>query len=1208
MEQISAGFNDDDSMREMFAKYKDAFGYLFMDGSRFLCDRDYQCLYRNLARVAEWDKAQLSPNTYTFSRFERMINFNDNSNKKFFFRVFGIYLREATFRYSGDFTEEGAFWVNLKKGVLNDLQDAFQRVPGQEQCMRTDNRGDTFWASARDRMLGSTSETDIQNELTRSYGFLIRTVFRYFENPLNRVSQYEKSNVYVKHLTRLAGCPLNCNPVRNSYSELRINRTRNAIEQYVNTHGSATLNYAPEMRSLLINRICDFFDFLGDLDATNLKEAKEELFAWCGIANPDHYYYSWLEEEFHQGKDRIRGNRGSRTIQREYQNADFSVIFNTLNNKVSVMCPEPSYVTHVLRENGLEPRCEYYVVFDGEELFKIGPYGHIAGQQIITGEDFNRNVFKLFACDKIQFRDEDGDDSRPIKNPWMQKVALFDSKGHPSNLIETTSYLILQPQEQIQKIENACFEKIEDAIGGMNVYKIIVDDDVERISVITDVQTLHYDVQDSRYLRLYQDKKDRKDIFIHQSPRLKFGIGNVQFSHLGGVDFNKIAVPMGVSRYYDETSKRLTIWNKCDKVCEIAEQTIDDRIIPHTVILPLNWAFWVSKDDEHFCAFLKTTKGAQVPDQHWVKQSDGLYQYKVDNYDEWKNKGFPVHFLSSEETSFHAKCPYFNANTIRKGWKNSNFFLGANPFDDVVPKGGDFYFLWNEGDCYFEAKVNYDKESLRQCLKSFGLWGNMPKLVFGWSYGNTMFTEEFSASENYHLPRRPEKVNGMTDEEREKWLQSLLDNPIESTDGLIPYNRFSNKLQCEIKESVACGFFRDCRITEDILQELSSGFYENDVLRYREDLCNIEDELKEQWLEQWANLSDDKHEKLVGVLRMQFQRNNIDCASLNDNVFLWTFVDEADIQHYIEHQLKKRRELQRQQDYEKAKLKIDDFIAVWNKTCDEKLKKIPITDVLLCCKSFGNCSQGNFDVYARYLNSWLCNFVDCIDELRSCPDMVLPEDFFAEDSRNKPIISGGMGYAQGQVKDLSKKRIELYNQLKSENERYGEYAIDNSELIEKVMLPIRFESKPGAFRNVNSFQKSEMFCINGLIKGRLWIQLIRKAWATNNRFDLCRQLDACCEQPDFQNDLQYTGQTPMDSSFHGVVIDDDLVKLANHMRKYLLPFFGKEERGWKYAKMGWPSLKNVELPPQVFVYASLDNYAEYIRDLARDLARRIEMV
>ena len=1203
MEQISAGFNDDDSMRDIFVKYKDAFGSLFMDGSRFLCDRDYQCLYRNLARVAEWDKAKLIPNTYTYAQFDWMIRSHGDSAEKFFYRAFGIYLREATFRYSGDFTEDGAFWENLKKGVLSDLQDAFQRVPGQERSMRTNSRGETFWASARDSTLGSTSETNIQNELTRSYGYLIRRIFDYFGNPFSKVSKYERSNVYVKHLTKIAGCPLNFNPVRNSYSELRVYRTRNSIETYVNEHGSAALDYAPKLRSLLIDRICDFFDFLGDLNATNLAKAKVELAAWCGITNPDHYYYSWLEEEFHQGKDRIRGNRGIRSIQREYQNTDFSVSLNTLNNKVSIMCPEPSYVTHVLRENGLEPRFGYIVVSEGEELFKIGPYGHITGRQDITIDEFNRNVFKLFTCDKIQFRDEYGDNSSSIKNPWMQNVALFDDKGRSSNLAASISYLILRPNEQVQKLIGGQFEAIGDALGGMNVYKIIVDADAECISIVTDTQTLRYDVQDPRYLRLYQDKKDRKDVFIHQRPRVKFGIGNVQFSNPGEDEYKAFLAPVGTHKDRDEVSKRLIVTNisSANKACNIQEQPIGERIVPQTVVLPPNWEFWVSKDGDHYCANLKTTNGARVPDQYWDKLSDNLYRYKVNNYDEWKNEGFRIHFLQGEDTYFHAKCPYFNANSIRKGWANANFFLGANPFDDVIPKGGQLYFLWSERECLFEVKVDYDSASLRQCLKSFGLWGNLPELNFGWSYENTSFTRDFSASDNYCQPKRPEKVYRMSNAERTEWLYNLLDNSIEKTNSLIPYDRFGTELQREIKEDVAYGFFRDCQDTADILLELSPIFFDKDVLRLREDLCGIANILREQWQKKWADLDDDEHDRLVGCLKKQLQAHGLDNVVSDDSAFLWAFVDEADVQHYIGYQLKKKKELQRKLNREKAKSKLADFIAVWNKSRDESLKKISIIDLLLGCGSFGECSKENFCVYAQYLNSWLSNFVDYIDDFQSCSDMVIPEDFFAEDAYNKPIISGGMGYALSQVKALSKKRIDLYNQLKSENMRYGENAIDNRELIERVMVPIKLESKPGTFRIISSLQASEMFCINGMIKGRLWIQIIRKAWAAKGRFDLCHQIDAFFESPDFQSNLQYAGQSPVESVFHGKRIDDGVVKLANHLRKHLLPLFKKEERWWKNAKIGRPSLKGVEMPPEVFIYAPLNDCPGYIRNLAIQL-------
>ena len=770
---------------------------------------------------------------------------------------------------------------------------------------------------------------------------------------------------------------------------------------------------------------------------------------------------------------------------------------------------------------------------------------------------------------------------------------------------DTKSYLILPLNESVQSVEGGTSKQILDATGGLNVYQIDVGADVERIKITTNSQSLVYDVQDARCLHLYQDKRDRKDVFIHQRPRLKFGVENVEFTHLGDGNWENAVSLVGIRPTVKESRLHVQNISKSPKkICLIPEIEVNERILPQTMVLPAGCVFWMAKNENRFCAYLKIVDGMQISSENWESLGNNLYQYKVSDYDEWKNRGFPIRFIPNGDVVLNAKCPYFNANSIRKNWNTSNFFLGANPFNDVIPVGGKFYFEWEERGCRFKIETGYDDKSLRECLKSLGLWGNIPNLTFGWSYENTKFTEVFTASPNYREPERPSFVYEKSDAEREEWLKGLLDSSVDNVNDFIPYERFSAELKQDIENKVTCGFFKDVCNEEGMLFEIAPFFYEKDVLRYREDLSDAAPELKIMWQHSWAELTNEKHTLLADVLKKKIQENDIDCSSIADETFLWTFVDEIDVQHYIDFQLQKKREFLRQRKVNEAQQIVDDFLVEWKKNCDMQMKALPIRDLLLNCESFADCSLENFTQYARYLNCWLSYLAPYIEEFRNYSNKMIPIDFFVEDKHNKPIIAGGRGYAQIQVKKLSELRAGLYKQLKLENEQYREYALRNEELLDKVLPPLKFGVEEGDFFSFSSIEKKEMFQLNGKVKAMLWICLIKNAWIKRNRLDLCREIDFYCEQPEIQKSLSFVDQK-VNSLFHGNELQDDIVKLANHLRSYLLPVFEKESKLWKTARLRWPTLKNVDLPPEVFIYSPKEDSASYIRDLAKQWAEKI---
>ena len=928
---------------------------------------------------------------------------------------------------------------------------------------------------------------------------------------------------------------------------------------------------------------------------------------WCGITNRDHYYYSWLQEEFQGFQHRLTPNNAGSHIQREYQNTDFEIFYNTLNNRVSISCPDPAYIANILRQKGLVPKYTYNLIAKGSILLKIAPYGHINGRQTISTEEFNRNVFKLFTFDKIQLVEEYEEKSISIDNPWKRKTSLFDHSGNQTSSADETSYLVLSPDEHIIHIEGATHQLIEDAAGGLNVYKINVNNDSEIVSITTEQQLLRFDVMDSRCIYLYQDKKDRKDTFIHQKPRLKFGIGNIQFTHLGNSDFQNIPISLGINVQNTVDSRRLLIKNISNKIQFIPEQIKEEKILPQSIILPAHWNFWMAEEDSRFQAYLKTAAGAQVPPEQWEALENNLYRYKVANYNQWKNEGFPIYFFPNKDISFHAKCPYFNTNTIRASWNNSDFFLGANPFDDVIPNGANYYFSWKEHNCLFKVEADYDKKSLRQCLIALGLWGNIPELTFGWTFNNTKYTKVFSNSPNYHEPERPESVYNMNNDEREEWLCTLLNKSSEDINKLIPYYRFDNDLKNIIQNKIKYGFFREYRDTKDILLAIAPLFFEKNVLSFRMDLHNISDLVKHQWQQDWAALTYNEHEQIINFLKTELQDNGIECEFLTNNIFLWTFVSEADIQHYIKFQLQVIKEQERQKNYEIAKQKIDEFLSLWHQQCDSNLKNIQIEEILLNNKSFGNCSSKNFNEYIRYLNSWLISHAPYIEDFKACFDKVLPEDFFIEDEHKRSIIGGGHGYAQTQVKGLAEKRIELYKQIKLENERHENIALSNTELIEKVLPTIKLEVKPGVFHTFNTRRLNEMFLFDANIKVKLWIELIVKKWESIGRLDLCSEIDKQYRQADFQESLQQAGQSEISQDFQDFPIGNETLKLSNHLRHCLKGMFFKEINLWKNAIRCFPSLKNFKdsPPPEIF-FTPKDGPADFIRNLAIQWDKRIK--
>lgn len=876
MQIIYANFDPAENFEAFFSKYKDEVGNLFQNGNQILSEADYTTLYCKMANKAQWSTSpRLQPQS--FDQANRNKNCFENENeKKYFYRCFGIYLREATMRYGKDLAGESAFWTELNEGIQQDLNDAYKKINSEER------RKKGFWEDASP-----------QDELTKNQYYVdgksrLAYIFSFFENPaIRNIEKKDNVHQYMRHLIRMAICPINYNPLRSRYAEVLENA--NHVETLINATEKNSLDIHPKMRATLTGRISNFFRYLPHIrnlyQSTNPEQRNhfiaDNACKFFNLENQNHYYIDWLRQDL-QGVQRYipqtRRQPAQQNAQQLYEDYNFVVSFNTINQSINITAPSDLNLDELFgKELGLEPWEEYQITnASGESLLTI------QNSQVIKGSNkdlYNAQVLKLLSEEKINISGGDLNTSI-IKNPWYttsNPYFIFDKKGklqkHSVKLSEPF-FLVLPHDEQIISIEQAegnHVEQLEDASyqekDGLSLYEINVGT-VDSVTITTTnghlSRSIYLSVYDPTYLRHYESEEaNQATVFMVQRRTHKIGIGTIAFSLPGDIanptgwlnDFNARHQGDGISAHIDtdiNRAPRLIISNEAHRIIEIPEQKFSEtKNIPKISLLPQGTVFWTAKrkGDANFSAFLKCPNDIRNLDRQRWTQEGTIFRYNI-NDKEWIDSGRPVSFIQNGFTIL-TRTPYWNDAINHEIPYAEDFFWGNNPFDDLIPTGAKWAFQWEECNRTFRVTTSTNN-SISKCAESLELEGNYPDVYFGWTFENTEFLLSLSKKEGkYKLPSRAPEIYEKTDAERSTWLENLItrDRP-----ALKNYARnLSQRFGIDYNDSIS----DNCNDETDVKHAIGKKFFDKHIADgCRKDLINYQDEQKFEWIENWLSVSD----------------------------------------------------------------------------------------------------------------------------------------------------------------------------------------------------------------------------------------------------------------------------------------------------------------------------------------------------------------
>ncbi len=874
MQIIYAHFDAEENFETFFSKYKDEVGNLFQNGNQILSEADYTTLYCKLAKVAQWDiRPGLKPHS-----FEQTIRncLKNEIEKKYFFRCFGIYLREAVMRYGKDLAGENGFWSELNKGIQRDLDDTYRKVNPEER------RKKGFW-----------EDDTPQNELTQvkyciSGKSRLAYIFSFFENPaIRNIDQRDNGYQYMRHLIRMAICPINYNPLRSGYSGVL--EKANCVETLVNSIEKNTLDIHPKTRATLTGRINNFFRYLPHIrnlyQNTNPEQRKnfitDNAYKFFNLENQNHYYIDWLKQDL-QGEQRfipqIRRQSAQQNGQQLYEDYKFVVSFNTINQSINITAPSDLNLDEVFgKDLGLEPWEEYQITnAGGENLLTI------QNSQVIKGSNknlYNVQVLKLLSEEKINISGG-GLNTSTIKNPWYitsNPYFIFDTKGKlQKNCVKLSEsfFLVLPHDEQIVSIEQVEDNRVEQLNkptrqekDGLSLYEVSVGTaDSITITTANNHFTRHIclSVYDPTYLRHYEsEESSQTTIFMVQRRTHKIGIGTIAFSLPNDVtnpgnfvsDFNARHQSDGIRARIDvdiNRAPRLIISNEAPRIMEISECKFSDtKKIPKISLLPQGTVFWTAKrnGDENFSAFLKCPNDiCNLDRQHWM-QEGAIFQYNI-NGNEWINSGRPVSFIQNGFTIL-TRTTYWNDSINYETRYASDFFWGNNPFNDLIPTGAKWLFQWEECSRTFSVTTP-TSNSISKCVESLELEGNYPDMSFGWTFENTEFLLSlFSKEGEYELPKRNPEIYDKTDTQRSTWLENLITRDIPTLKNYARNlsQRFGMDYNGDISDS-----WND---ETDVKHAIGKKFFDKHIADgCRNDLIDYQEEQKFEWIENWLSVSD----------------------------------------------------------------------------------------------------------------------------------------------------------------------------------------------------------------------------------------------------------------------------------------------------------------------------------------------------------------
>lgn len=875
MQIIYTHFDSEENFETFFSKYKDEVGFLFQSGNQILSEADYTCLYCKLANTAEWS---LPPRLHpcSFDQINRIGNtFKNENEKKFFYRCFGIYLREAVMRYGKDLAGENGFWSELNEGIRQDLNDAYKKRNQEERKKKG------FWED-------KTPQVELTN---RSYHVAGKSrlayIFSFFENPAIKNIEYRDNGYqYMRHLIRLAICPINYNPLRSGYSQIL--EKVNDVESLINSSEKNSLDIHPKTRATLTGRIRSFFSYLPHIrnlyQNTNPEQRNhfiaDNAYNFFNLENQNHYFIEWLKQDL-QGEQKyipqIRRQSAQQNGLQLYEDYKFVVSFNTINQSINITAPSDLNLDELFgKELGLEPWEEYQITnAAGENLLTI------QNSQVIKGQDkdlYNAQIFKLLSEEKININGG-GLNTSTIKNPWYitsKPYFIFNKKGklqkHSVKLSEPF-FLILPHDEQIVSIKQAegnHVEQLEDASyqekDGLSLYEINVGT-ADSITITTTndhlSRSIYLSVYDPTYLRHYESEEaNQATVFMVQRRTHKIGIGTITFSLPDDIanptgwvnDFNARHQGDGISAHIDtdiNRAPRLIISNEAQSVIEIPESNFGEaRNIPKISLLPQGTVFWTARreGDANFSAFLKCPNViCNLDQQRWI-QEGAIFRYNI-NGDVWIDSGSPVSFIQNGFTIL-TRTPYWNDAINHETPYAEDFFWGNNPFDDLMPTGAKWVFQWEECNRTFHVTTSTNN-SISKCVESLGLEGNYPDMSFGWTFENTEFLLPLSKKEGkYKLPSRAPEIYEKTDTQRSTWLENLITRDIPT---LKNYARnLSQRFGMDYNGDISDSWNDETNVKHAI----GKKFFNNIASGCRSDLIDYQDEQKFEWIENWLSTSD----------------------------------------------------------------------------------------------------------------------------------------------------------------------------------------------------------------------------------------------------------------------------------------------------------------------------------------------------------------
>lgn len=745
-----AFFNDGNSFQEIFILYKyhvcvDGGYRLFASEDDCLDDDDYNCLFRKIVAVSQ-------PQNLNIRNFAEATK-NLGDDRKFFYRCFGIYLREATLRYANGTTgADGRFWVPLEAGVNADfIRNRF----GDKRW---------FWGNG-------TLRSGLQGEL-------FRTIFRFFRDPELRCHDGEMA----EHLMKLAVLPWNNNPLQRHLTSLISAYERNNLPSYINNLNLRGLNRSENTKRHLLFKIQDFMEFaeICVRENNDLQSAKQELkenFPY--VRTSRHYFFSWLDDIYnnqstHSQVRNIRHREKSdadRRLAARSASADAQIVCTIRDGEFCYKLPNRVHVADMF---GM-----YFDDINNNDLVQIfesetssEPLFQIRNKRFIADGNANeeKSVVRILMMKQIAI---EFDDIRlTINNPWYkgENAFFFDELGRETTSWDGRTLYIVSFSKTVERVidsKGVAVQFVQNNQNWVNVYSIPACANIESVDclkiALSENSFVKIDADDPNAIHILANFIGRP-LFVQQKFAQKIGVGSIEFSHLGDTlpatfieQAKKAYADYAVTLKIDSESTgipHLVIENNSDNVLELPRCSVGEKCIPAVTLLPQDTCVWVAKEKDEFVGYIKGNVQNLSPDWTW---EEGLYKVHSTVNPISFSQGGEKYSLVNPDNSSCSFATYKHSILVCKN---------NNPFD-ICPRNANYLFKWRENVDIYEVCVPMEK-TVRECYEKLGI--NGAELWFGWEFEGSRFVEHFEAEPNYTPTERDDDFYNMTKNDRQKYL------------------------------------------------------------------------------------------------------------------------------------------------------------------------------------------------------------------------------------------------------------------------------------------------------------------------------------------------------------------------------------------------------------------------------------------------------